>query len=50
VSRWIAGQLTEKLAASWPAPVLEAFGAVPDFPELKELRGGYGEDARRADL
>jgi hypothetical protein len=47
VSRWIAQQVTEKLEASWPSDVLEAFGSIPDFPEADVLRRGYGVDARR---
>jgi|KBSMisStandDraft_5_1062788.scaffolds.fasta_scaffold2497502_1 hypothetical protein len=47
VSRWIAEQVTQKLSRSWPAEVLEAFGAIPDFPEAAELRSGYGKDAHR---
>ena len=50
VSRWIAGQLTEKLKSAWPPEVLEAFGAFPDFPEAKDLRKGYGKDAPREPL
>ena len=50
VSRWIAAQVTEKLTATWPDEVLAAFGAIPDFPEAKDLRRGFGEDARREPL
>jgi predicted transcriptional regulator len=47
VRRWIASQVIEKVNAAWPVEVLEAFGAIPDFPDAEELRRGYGEDARR---
>lgn len=50
VSRWIAEQVTEKLAATWPPDVLETFGAIPNFPEAEELRRGYDEDAGREPL
>ena len=47
VSRWIAGQLTERLKSTWPADVLDAFGAFPEFPDARTLRRGYGKDASR---
>jgi len=50
ISRWIAEQITANLSSTWPAPVLKAFGAFPDFPEARELRRGYGKDARREPL
>jgi hypothetical protein len=50
VSRWIADQIQHNLAQNWPQAVLEAAGAVPDFPALEEIRKGYGRDARRASL
>jgi hypothetical protein len=50
VSHSVAEQATNKLAATWPAAVLEAFGAVPEFPEAEELRRGYGEDVCREPL
>jgi hypothetical protein len=50
VSRWIAGQISEKLSAKWPAAVRKAFGAFPDFPDADELRRGYGKDSPREPL
>jgi len=47
VSRWIAEQVTRNLTSTWPAEVLEAFGAAPDFPDAQELRSGYGKETRR---
>jgi len=47
VSRWVADQVVHSLAETWPQSVLDAAGAVPDFPSLDELRRGYGKDAAR---
>jgi hypothetical protein len=47
VSRWIADQVAQKLSNTWPPEFLEALGSCPDFPDLEELRRGYGEDVRR---
>jgi hypothetical protein len=47
VSRWIAEQLSMNLADTWPKEVLDAAGAIPDFPPLEEIRKGYGRDSRR---
>ena len=47
VSRWIAGQVLNSLQQSWPKAVLEAAGALPDFPDLTELRKSLGKDAPR---
>jgi len=47
VSRWIADQLVHELDNAWPKEVLEAAGSVPDFPDLDELRKGYGSDSPR---
>ncbi|HEY7333377.1 MAG TPA: hypothetical protein VH639_00740 [Bryobacteraceae bacterium] len=47
VSRWIAGQIERGLSRAWPKEVLDAAGAVPDFPSLEDLRKGYGKDAAR---
>ncbi|MGB7758821.1 MAG: hypothetical protein WBL61_03275 [Bryobacteraceae bacterium] len=50
VSRWIAEQVVSHLEDAWPEGVLNAAGAIPDFPSLKEIRKGYGRDARRESL
>lgn len=47
VSRWIAAQVQRSLSDTWPPAVLDAAGAFPDFPDLNEIRKGYGKDARR---
>jgi hypothetical protein len=50
VSRWIAGEVAQKLNHVWPAEFLEALGSCPDFPSHDELRRGYGEDVPREPL
>ena len=47
VSRWIADQVRRDLSDAWPSSVLDAAGAFPDFPDLQQLRKGYGRDVRR---
>lgn len=47
VSRWVADQVVHRLTDSWPKPVLDAAGAIPEFPSLKEIRAGYGQDSLR---
>ena len=47
VSRWIADRLVDELDHAWPKAVLDAAGAIPDFPDLAELRKGYGPDSPR---
>ncbi len=47
VSRWIADQVAGTLEDTWPKSVLDAAGALPDFPSLKEIRRGYGRDVPR---
>ena len=50
VSRWIADQVLHNLSEVWPKGVLDAAGALPDFPSLEEIRRGYGDDAPRESL
>jgi hypothetical protein len=50
VSRWLAEQVARKLEDSWPQSVLDAAGAVPDFPEASEIRKGYGKDSARESM
>ena len=50
VSRWIAEQVVHSIEGTWPKGVLEAAGALRDFPSLKEIRKGYGQDAHRESL
>jgi hypothetical protein len=47
VSRWIAERVVETLDEAWRKGVLDAAGAIPEFPDLKEIRTGYGKDATR---
>jgi len=47
VSRWIAEQVVQSLEDAWPQSVLDAAGAIPDFPDTTALRRGYGPDAPR---
>lgn len=50
LGRWIAEQVSEKVAGTWPPDVLAAIGSFPDFPEHSDLRKGYGKDAVRESL
>ena len=50
VSRWIADQILHNLSDVWPTGVLNAAGALPDFPSLEEIRRGWGEDVPRESL
>jgi hypothetical protein len=50
VSRWIADQVLHHLSEVWPKGVLDAAGALPDFPSLEEIRRGYGDDVPRGSL
>lgn len=50
VSRWIAEQVLQSLEDRWSQNVLDAAGAVPDFPSLEEIRAGYGQDTPRESI
>ena len=50
VSRWIADQLVNRLEGSWPRGVVDAAGALPDFPSLEDIRKGYGRDLPRKSM
>ena len=50
VSRWIADQLVQTLDNRWPKGVLDAAGALSDFPDLRTIRKGYGRDVTRESL
>jgi hypothetical protein len=50
VSRWLAEQVAHKLEDAWPQSVLDAAGAVQDFPDVSEIRKGYGKDAARESM
>jgi hypothetical protein len=47
VSRWVADEVKQKLDNTWPPEFLAAAGSCRDFPEVVELRKGYGQDAPR---
>ena len=47
VSRWIAGRLAEVVDQGPATELLALAGAFPDFPEVEELRHGYGSDIPR---
>jgi hypothetical protein len=47
VSRWIADQIKHNVEKSLPQSWIAAAGAFPDFPDVEELRKGYGKDAPR---
>jgi len=47
VSRWIAEQVLHHIEDAWPKSVLDAAGAIPDFPDVSELRKRYGPDSPR---
>src|ERR1700683_3959845 len=42
VSRWLAEQVAHKLEDAWPQSVLDAAGAIPDFPALAGVRKPHG--------
>jgi hypothetical protein len=46
----MAKDTVEDLDGAWPSEVLEAIGSFPDFPEVTELRSGYGTDVPREPL
>jgi hypothetical protein len=46
VTRRIAAQVKKSVGETWPQAVLDAAGALPDFPELDELRKGYAKNTR----
>ena len=50
VSRWVASQIEKSLEDRWPQAILDAAGAIPDFPSIEEIRSGYGEDAPRESM
>jgi hypothetical protein len=50
VSRWIAEQVVHTLKDDWPKGVLDAAGALPDFPGLDEIRESYGSDVPRESI
>jgi hypothetical protein len=47
VSRWLAAEVVRRLDETMPQAVIDAAGIAPDFPDLAEIRSGYGKDAPR---
>ena len=50
LSKWVANQVEKAVETSWSPEFLAAAGSIPDFPEIEELRKGYGKDAPRESL
>ena len=50
VSKWVAERVGKSVETSWPSEFLALAGAFPDFPELEDLRAGYGQDTPRESL
>ena len=49
-SKWIAGLIREKTAATWPPGIVELAGAWSDFPEAEEIRKRLGSDVKREQI
>jgi len=47
MSKWVAGQVEKAVETGWSPEFLAAAGSMPDFPDVEELRKGYGEDVPR---
>jgi hypothetical protein len=50
MSKWIANQVVKSVQTSWSPEFLAAAGSLPDFPDIGELRAGYGRDVPRESL
>ena len=50
ISKWVADRIATSVESSLPPEVLALAGAFPDFPDLEDLRRGYGEDAHSKSL
>jgi hypothetical protein len=50
VSRRVAQDVKQKPDNTWPPEFIAAAGSCPDFPEVEELRKGYGPDAPRESM
>jgi hypothetical protein len=50
VSRWITERVARLVNESWSPEFIALAGAFPDFPEVEELRKGYGADSPREEL
>jgi len=49
-SRWVSDLIRAKTLDEWPSSVRALAGAIPEFPELAELRSNQSEDIRRENL
>ncbi len=47
LSRWVAQEIVRKLDDNWPPEFIALAGSCPDFPDVQELRSGYGVDVPR---
>ena len=47
INKWIALKVAGTVSDHWPEAVLKAAGALPDFPDLEELRSGCAVDSQR---
>ena len=47
VSKWIADEVLHSLDDAWASGVVDAAGALPDFPSLKQIRARSGWDVPR---
>jgi hypothetical protein len=50
MSKWVANQVEKAVETSLSPEFLALAGAFPDFPDLEELRAGYGQDVPRESL
>ncbi|MGA2741046.1 MAG: CopG family transcriptional regulator [Bryobacteraceae bacterium] len=50
VSEWVAERVAKSVESCWPPEFLALAGAFPDFPDVGELRRGYGKDVPRESL
>lgn len=50
VSKWVADRVAKSVETDWPQEFLALAGSFPDFPDVDELRKGYGADVRRESL
>jgi hypothetical protein len=50
MNKWIAEEIAKAVRDTLPESFLQAAGAVPDFPDLGQIRSGYGEDSPREAL
>jgi hypothetical protein len=49
-SRWVSDLIRAKTLDEWPSGVRALAGAMPEFPDLAELRTSQSQDIRRESL